>query len=272
MNKKECDITRDLLPSYVDNICSEASREWIEEHMKECEDCRRAVEVMRYTEISATMLEQEQLEAGKKVIRQNLRRRGWNLGLCIFTAFFMFFVFELSNVQIPHTALYIMFPACMMMTWMTCRNQSKMRRWDKWDTAMTVSAVLAAGYGVAMMWYGFYRAAAGKTVFGLAPNKFGPCLYGQMVLAAVVCFLIYLIQVVRIVRKGRTNSLVLHLCLTGIFLMMTYCIYMGYLSDITTVLEQMKESTLTVLFIGFCCTMVYSLMDKWTGKYPNRSL
>lgn len=272
MNKKECDIIKDLLPSYVDEICSEASKEWVEEHLAECEECRVSAEVMKHTEISAMQLEQEQLEAGRKVIRKNFRRSIWNLGLCLFMALIMLFVFNLSAVQIPHTALYVAFPICMAMTWLTCRNQSKIRCWDKWDTAMTVGAVVATAYGAAMMWYGFDRAAAGKTVFGLAPNEFGPFLYGQMVLAAVVCFFIYLIQVFRTVKKGRTNSLVLHLCLTGIFLMMAYCIYMGYLSDLNAALEQLEKDTVTVLFIGFVCTMVYSLMDKWSSKYPNRSL
>ena len=272
MNKKECDIIKDLLPSYVDNICSEASREWIEAHIADCEECRRTAEVMKNTEISATMLEQEQLEAGKKVIRKNLRRSVWNLGLCLLVALLIFVVFELSRVQIPNAAVYIALSFCMMMTWLSFRNQSKLRRWDKWDTVMTVAAVLAAGYGASMMWYGFSRAVAGETVFELAPNKFGPFLYGQMVLAAMICFFVYLVQIIRTVKKGRANSLVLHLCLTGIVLMMAYCTNMGNLTDLNTAMEQLEKSTWTVLLIGGWCTVVYAVMDKWNSKYPNRDL
>ena len=266
MNKKECDIIRDLLPSYVDNICSEASKEWIEAHITECAECRRNAELMKHTEISARMLEQIQLEAGKKVIRKNLRRSVWNLGLCLFVAFLISVVFALSKVQIPHAVLYIAFAFCIMMTGLTWGAQSKRRCWDKWDTIMTVVALLATGYGTAMMWYGFYRVTAGEPVFGLTPDKVGSFLYGQMVLAAAVCFLLYLIQVVRTVKQGRSNSLVLNLCLTGIFLMMTYCINMGYLTDLNTAMEQLKKSTWTVLLIGGWCTIVYSSMDKWSTR------
>ena len=83
MSKKECDIIKDLLPSYVDEICSEASKEWVEEHLAECEECRALAEVMKHTEISARKLELKQLEAGRKVIRQNLRRSIFHLGLCL---------------------------------------------------------------------------------------------------------------------------------------------------------------------------------------------
>ena len=127
MSKRECDIIKDLLPSYVDEICSEASKEWIEEHLKECEECRKTVSMLKDTEISAKKLEQEILDAGRKVIRKNLRRSVFNLGLCLLTAFLMFLVFELDGVQIPNIALYIVFPIGLLMTWLTFRNQTKLR-------------------------------------------------------------------------------------------------------------------------------------------------
>ena len=40
MSKTDCDIIKDLLPLYEDNICSEKSKDLIEEHLIECEDCR----------------------------------------------------------------------------------------------------------------------------------------------------------------------------------------------------------------------------------------
>ena len=36
MAKIPCEIIRDLLPLYQDDICSEKSRNAIEEHIKEC--------------------------------------------------------------------------------------------------------------------------------------------------------------------------------------------------------------------------------------------
>lgn len=262
MSKRECDIIKDLLPSYVDEICSEASKEWIEEHLKECEECRKTVNMLKNTEISAKKLEQESLDAGRKVIRKNLRRSVFNLGMCLLTAFLMFLVFELDGVQIPHVALYIAFPISLLMTWLTFRNQTKLRTWDKWDFIVTVAVVLATGYGAVMMKYGFSQAVNGETIFGLALNKFGPFLYSQMVLAAVLCFAVYVLQIVRTVKQGRSNSLPLCLSLTGIFLMMAYCSYMGYLTDLESAEEILNEETFTVLIVGLNCTFVFAMMDK----------
>ena len=266
MSKRECDIIKDLLPSYVDEICSEASKEWIEEHLKECEECRKTVNILKNTEISAKKLEQESLEAGRKVLRKNLRQSVLNLGLCLLTAFLMLLVFELAGAKIPYMALHIIFPICLLMTWLTFRNQKKLRTWDKWDSVMTVTAVLATGYGAGMMRHGFSRAVNGETIFGLALNEFGPFLYGQMVLAAILCFCVYVLQIVRTVKQGRSNSLPLCLSLTGIFLMMAYCIYMGYLTDLNSAEEMLKKETFTVLLVGLNCTFVFAMMDKMVKR------
>ena len=43
--KKECEIVRDILPLYVDGVCSDASREIIVDHLKECPDCKEELTI-----------------------------------------------------------------------------------------------------------------------------------------------------------------------------------------------------------------------------------
>ena len=38
--KWSCNIIRDLMPLYIDGVCSEESKKIIEEHLEECEECR----------------------------------------------------------------------------------------------------------------------------------------------------------------------------------------------------------------------------------------
>lgn len=263
MRNKECDIMKDLLPSYVDEICTEASKEWVEQHLKGCEDCKKTVELLKNTELSAKQLEQEKLEATRKVIRQNLRRSTLNLSLslCLVMAILMIMVFEADSVQVPRFALHIVLPVCMMMTWLVCRNQAKRRDWDKWDVLMTIGAVLAAGYGTVMMLYGFDRVNKEGTLFDLPLNEIGPFLYAQMVLSAVMCFIVYLVQVVRVIKQGRSNSVVLNLCLLGIFLMMAYCVFMRQLMDLDTAVQQLKVATVSVIAVGLVGTAVFGMVD-----------
>lgn len=45
-----CGVIRDLLPLYIDNVCNEESRQAVENHLSECEECRSCCEAMRSTE------------------------------------------------------------------------------------------------------------------------------------------------------------------------------------------------------------------------------
>ena len=40
MNKLPCEVIQDLIPLYVDGVCSAKSKLYIEEHLKSCETCR----------------------------------------------------------------------------------------------------------------------------------------------------------------------------------------------------------------------------------------
>lgn len=42
--KNECDIVKDLLFSYNDNILSNTSKKFVENHLKECVECKKALE------------------------------------------------------------------------------------------------------------------------------------------------------------------------------------------------------------------------------------
>lgn len=45
--RMECDVIRDLLPLYVDDVVSDATRQLVEEHLAECESCRGEEAEMR---------------------------------------------------------------------------------------------------------------------------------------------------------------------------------------------------------------------------------
>ena len=56
-----CEIIKDLLPLYCDNVCSEDSKKAIEEHVKECAGCRNAFELLKKDDnISSVELKEEE--------------------------------------------------------------------------------------------------------------------------------------------------------------------------------------------------------------------
>lgn len=46
-DKKECKIIQDLLPNYIEKLTNEETNQYIEKHIEECEECRKALENMQ---------------------------------------------------------------------------------------------------------------------------------------------------------------------------------------------------------------------------------
>ena len=84
MNKLDCGIIKDLLPLYVDNVCSEESKTIIEEHIADCPICEtELVKLQNSPEITPevdTDIELAVKNAGKR-IKKGKKKVDNNLGI-----------------------------------------------------------------------------------------------------------------------------------------------------------------------------------------------
>ena len=75
--KFNCSIVEDLLPLYLEDMCSEDSKAALEEHLKECPACREKLARMKNSEIIPQMNKQESkipiTDYAKKVKRHRIR-------------------------------------------------------------------------------------------------------------------------------------------------------------------------------------------------------
>lgn len=72
-NKRECKIVQDLLPNYVENLTDEVTNEYIQEHIKTCDECRKALENVN-TDIQVEELNQDREIKYLKKVRNKIRR------------------------------------------------------------------------------------------------------------------------------------------------------------------------------------------------------
>ncbi len=70
MNKFDCEIIKDLLPLYADNVCSEKSLQIVEEHINECTDCAEELRKIKECPVVPTVdedLQKAVKNAGKRI-------------------------------------------------------------------------------------------------------------------------------------------------------------------------------------------------------------
>lgn len=72
----ECSIIRDLFPSYIDGLTSEESNHIIEEHLRECTECREFLEGMKADLASVKYVELNKAQAKAEIsVFKKIRRR-----------------------------------------------------------------------------------------------------------------------------------------------------------------------------------------------------
>lgn len=77
-----CKIIEDLIPLYVDNTCSDGSREFIEEHVKSCSACQTLLESMKKP-VEIDLPKQNTEKSFRRFSNFLVRRRVLTITLCI---------------------------------------------------------------------------------------------------------------------------------------------------------------------------------------------
>lgn len=222
MNKLNCDIVRDLIPSYLEDICSESSRKAVEEHMTECEECRNYVEALKRTELTAGEADLKELDYMKKVKRHYTRKNAVAAGMCeIFGVFFLGLCIssDLYN-RLPLEMYYLMYPVLALgSSFLFSDYQAGPERSIKRIGAGILSAVgiiYSIGLGVILVRSVEY----GHTPWGMALNKIGPYLDQRYVAVIVAEFLLFAWFVADAIKKEHAVGLGPAISLAGIFLAM----------------------------------------------------
>lgn len=71
--ENKCNIVLDMLPLYVDGVCSQESKRYVEEHLKECKDCEKEYEEMKENLVVPV---DEDITMIKKIKKQNRMEKG----------------------------------------------------------------------------------------------------------------------------------------------------------------------------------------------------
>lgn len=90
MKINDCDIIKDLLPSYADGLTNETTNEIIEDHLRDCPGCREELEKIRHADASPLQAEQDSAEI-KHLEKAGQRSRRRLLRLSVILAVILFF-------------------------------------------------------------------------------------------------------------------------------------------------------------------------------------
>ena len=105
-NDLSCGVVRDLLPSYAEGLTGAESREAIEKHLRECEDCRGVYQRMTSPEEPAEEEEEREVDYLRGLRRKGRRRVGLGVLLALIAAALTcFLAFFIAGRETPAASL-----------------------------------------------------------------------------------------------------------------------------------------------------------------------
>lgn len=115
MKKISCNIVRDVLPLYLDDVVSDETKEMVEEHLKSCEACKKEATIMKQ-DVILPINQNTQLAEAKvlKNLKIKIRRRKIAVGIIsaisavtVIVSLLLFLTFSKSYIPYDDTQFEI---------------------------------------------------------------------------------------------------------------------------------------------------------------------
>ncbi|MCM1046614.1 MAG: zf-HC2 domain-containing protein [Candidatus Gastranaerophilales bacterium] len=224
MSKLDCDVVKDLTPSYLEEICSAGSRQLVEEHVAECEKCRNYIQMMRQTELVSKKAEQGEIDYMKKVKSHFHRQSGTVAGICLsFLAFFaiLWFIAVLAK-RGSLWYYYLAYPVLALVSVSLLSKADKRPQGQGLRNVAGVLGVCGLIYSVAIIQYSMFAIEKGYSFFGVEISDMGPALMMQLNLVVVVEFLLFAFFAVQSIKRAERFGILPLISLLGMLLSMTF--------------------------------------------------
>lgn len=288
MEQMKCDIIQDLIPSYVDQICSEATRQCVEEHIKSCRECQQMVELGRNHTLSGEKMEQKELDGLKKIKQIGQLKGLVCCGLMLFLVVCLglnLFVFK-ENV-LSDSGYTVMLIACMILVLIsgagyTGRSVShgkgmgaggeeesgsrehlqegKISRIAVWVIGVVSCAICAY---IFMLDAGVVKMLqAGKESFlGKKLEEIGPVVEGQIIIGVVICMIFLVYEIFCIFKYGKEGNWLICFLVADSFLLFQYALWLARMDTVETIMWALLFMTAKTMFIGgvgIVCSLLIS--------------
>ena len=259
MEKMNCDIIQDLIPSYVDEICSDATRIYVEKHLTECDNCKKIADLCKRTAFSGVDLESRQLDGLKKWSNKIRTQNLFSYILLLFMISFGLYTFT-GNPTLSIRGYYILFAVCLIGTFLFTTHMGKLHNMKKTDLLLTLGSVLLSIISMLTIYLCFSGTQDKQLPFGLAPQKLGPFISNIL----LVCFLLQLLSafllLLRLFKRSLNTLSGLCAALTGSFLTLGYRTLLDDMSPIENLQDNVLEITLVILGMGIIGILLMKIL------------
>lgn len=278
MDNQNCGIIQDLLPLYIDGVCSAASKSLIREHLLTCEKCRDTEKIYRENAFTAEKIEIKQIDGLKKIKSKVTKQNLISYITVLLLAGIGAFTFIGSGQIIPEWLMYLLFGICMVSVTIftsfggnaaynktlqvSSDKASKNAVMGRYDIILAAVSIGAAVYEIFIIYYFISVIAGGKMPFGLEAPLVGPFLGYQLAGMFIVHLAVFIGLLIIILKRHSDKRWLLCINLTGIFLSVIHMSLLRVLSSFDIFVRNFSRFTLIIIFMGTAGTVINLISAK----------
>lgn len=252
MDNRNCDIVKDLIPSYAEGICSQATREYVEEHLESCDKCRQVMEACKANVLTGEAFEQRGLD-GLKKIRKKMK---YQTIVCYLVLVFLVYcgieVFLANHVGYAifnNTTLLLVI--CILANLFASLGYHGKNSPGKIQYILGGISLLLDVFFLLVFVYAASGIASGaEKLFGRELMRVGPFLERQLIAAFIAQLVFFGYNLWAIIKQDKNCGWLLNLNMTGIFLMINYDMWLKLMASRETLLRAILKISFEPLAAG----------------------
>lgn len=222
MSKVSCDIIKDLLPSYIEDICSEDTKKFVNCHLKECKDCRELTKMMKKTELVSEQTEQKMVDSVKKVKKHIRKITGFGILVGLFGIVRAMFLERFDMV--PISFYYLAMPIFLVILHSILLDYKGKQKRTKWSIGLGIVETVLIGYSILLEFRCIQWIQSGQYPFGWEESRIGIFLSYQFGISTIIQGILFIIAMWTDIKMKISNRMVMKECILGI------CINLVFLS------------------------------------------
>lgn len=271
MNYLDCNIVKDLIPSYLENLCSESSKNAVEAHLAKCNACRSYVETLQSTEVTADASNQYELDYMKKVKQHYTKKNALGIVLMLILSQITLWILpQLHNFKNEIILYCVIFSILALGTFLLLTNYQAKPKMNKGRAGAGVLSALGIPCCLLIRFLIIRATVDGIIPFGMSLNETGPFFNGLLILIVIGELVLFGYYALDAVRSAHMLGLLPTLNLMCCTLCMSYrsLLFVMYVPN----RGEFIRLDVIVLILSIVIVSAELLLTKlhtaWSKKYP----
>lgn len=251
-----CNIVKDLLPLYLEELCSEDSKNYVEEHLAQCEVCRNSCALLKPDNLTADAAETMEINAFKKLktfftVQMSI---SYILFLSVLSISVFILLLTVSVNNFYNLCYALLMPLMMLATDLAFRHNTVLSA-PKSGRILLIPQILLLLISAGMKFYvtlALYN-NPDSTPLGVPLPKTGPILALIFQTVIILSLAILAACLYQAVQKKIHYGILPNISILCIFLNLTYISMLYKMSTFESLFDELIHNTL--LLCGICALL-----------------